>query len=1264
MKTKLGEMLLEQAVDLGGIPPSEVIELEQAGGPEIGEVHTLLFSGDSIFLSDEFNHRVICYDHKGRLIRVLGGEGDKPGRLRYPKGLAVLDDRLWVCDSLNNRIQVFDSLGKQQHIFSGSDSAFQFYEPVDVRAIDCIACVVNKRTSEFTILDKDGSMLASWTNQPNEEFYDPSNRISFETAVYSVSLLERSHSPASAWRRLRQAVLSGNVFWGLCGDRLEVYDGSGSAVTAWPFPPLVGERGLSTAGRGVVFLEETTGGLAFFNLEKGGILLRLDSRLKGCGAYDEEHVAALSGNRILVWPVETLKTAGEYATHEFRCDEKVKIPLAIGSLEEAGEELEALLDSQESVDYGDIADPTRWYYNRPPKNNRKNLLGFAARRARFLARQLSEAVTGVLKLDKIYSTLLSPRYAYLTVVPYRNATLPAWLLDSCAREETLQVYSTMRNLSDMKQLIFLLIRDFTGEKILRLSEDIPRFLGESLSDLIETAKLAIRERETALKKSADLSTGFSMSCDKNLLVSLSDECARYTVYSQVSGFIAGFCQGLWSRLPEIFTEKMPHALSALFDQAKARLCSIECCFAYKEFFENESKEESSSKKSVADDVLDQLADSIVEVCILAEEVFEAKSPRDIDLRPLVRASWRHNMLTEELRSAGHFDIPEMVKMTAVGGAAQLKAIGREGYIDKLEPYLPTTEKEQDARPVKDAEQFREELKAITPLVLSKKNTVKETSAALLAASGGDINLLHDAVVDLAYVLPFRRHQNLLRDLFERLNKQSSVDKAQLRLATLGSALAWHGGEQEESSRWEKHGLEMDRLAAISQLGEILSSLGYREKAVHYLLSEYLSTLSPSARLAELLSHGQLSPGELAAFLQANRHRIDTDNLFRVCNCGVSDWKQLEVIRREILDRLEVETGGGHAETREYIAYSSAFGGFAENEAIYQHLLESGRASPALPLERARNAAGRGEREYALELLDRFEKEHEVTLPSLNLKSICAKQIGDYQQSEAAALARVNLGEHPDTLILNSALTCLWQGEPRNALELAESIPAESPLMLQREFVRCSVLLTLSEFETVIDSLSRLIFDFKRNPHLLWLYAQALMFKGESLENKGGFAPLLGLRGLHTHRLAASALHAFQSNAVDVGRRLAALAFHRNPSLTLHFLAPPFVDSFNTHPPQDDDIRAIKNLAERFPAMTSVRYLSDAVKAWNDKSLLAKLVQNAGPADDKENAFCRSLLGQVALHHGELETARKLSEPLVGRFGLYSAEKDLEKLNES
>lgn len=61
-------------------------------------------------------HRVMIFDEHGALVREFGVEGEKPGEFAFPNGILVTDEAIYVSDSNNHRLQVFDKEGKFQTI--------------------------------------------------------------------------------------------------------------------------------------------------------------------------------------------------------------------------------------------------------------------------------------------------------------------------------------------------------------------------------------------------------------------------------------------------------------------------------------------------------------------------------------------------------------------------------------------------------------------------------------------------------------------------------------------------------------------------------------------------------------------------------------------------------------------------------------------------------------------------------------------------------------------------------------------------------------------------------------------------------------------------------------------------------------------------------------------------------------------------------------------------------------------------------------------
>jgi DNA-binding beta-propeller fold protein YncE len=90
-----------------------------------GKNHTLTGVGDfakptnvavdkdgNLYVSDTFNDRIQVFDADGNFIRTFGKNGDAPGEFARPKGVAIdCDGHVWVVDAMLNRIQVLTPEG-------------------------------------------------------------------------------------------------------------------------------------------------------------------------------------------------------------------------------------------------------------------------------------------------------------------------------------------------------------------------------------------------------------------------------------------------------------------------------------------------------------------------------------------------------------------------------------------------------------------------------------------------------------------------------------------------------------------------------------------------------------------------------------------------------------------------------------------------------------------------------------------------------------------------------------------------------------------------------------------------------------------------------------------------------------------------------------------------------------------------------------------------------------------------------------------------
>ena len=65
--------------------------------------------GPNIYITDAKNNSLLKFDETGKLLKSVGQEGSGEGEFNHPAGLTVVGDEVIVCDFLNYRLQVFTS---------------------------------------------------------------------------------------------------------------------------------------------------------------------------------------------------------------------------------------------------------------------------------------------------------------------------------------------------------------------------------------------------------------------------------------------------------------------------------------------------------------------------------------------------------------------------------------------------------------------------------------------------------------------------------------------------------------------------------------------------------------------------------------------------------------------------------------------------------------------------------------------------------------------------------------------------------------------------------------------------------------------------------------------------------------------------------------------------------------------------------------------------------------------------------------------------
>jgi len=123
-----------QRFRLGGGAPEYVGGFGSAGnGPgEFNRPEGLCLDAQGLlYVADSCNHRIQVFDREGKWLRAYGKAGSGPGELSYPYDICVdSSGRQYVCEFGNSRIQVFDRGGNPLEIIGGPGAApGQFNNP-------------------------------------------------------------------------------------------------------------------------------------------------------------------------------------------------------------------------------------------------------------------------------------------------------------------------------------------------------------------------------------------------------------------------------------------------------------------------------------------------------------------------------------------------------------------------------------------------------------------------------------------------------------------------------------------------------------------------------------------------------------------------------------------------------------------------------------------------------------------------------------------------------------------------------------------------------------------------------------------------------------------------------------------------------------------------------------------------------------------------------------------------------------------------------
>lgn len=131
-----------------------------------------------IFVADTYAHDIKVFDDNGRLLKVIGRQGEGDGEFNFPTFLAFAHGELYVTDTMNSRIQVFADSGDRWRMSFGKRGLFvgNLVRPKGVTVdSDGNIYVVESYHDHLLMFNRDGHFLMAigGLGQTTGNFYLP-----------------------------------------------------------------------------------------------------------------------------------------------------------------------------------------------------------------------------------------------------------------------------------------------------------------------------------------------------------------------------------------------------------------------------------------------------------------------------------------------------------------------------------------------------------------------------------------------------------------------------------------------------------------------------------------------------------------------------------------------------------------------------------------------------------------------------------------------------------------------------------------------------------------------------------------------------------------------------------------------------------------------------------------------------------------------------------------------------------------------------------
>jgi len=144
---------------------------------------------NKLYVTDSQNHRIVVYDlEASKMDTVLGMRGIGDGEFNFPSNITIKNDKLYVVDTFNFRIQILTPTGEFISAFGkAGDAPGDLYRPKGIGvSSDGLIFVSDSYYNNFQIFDEEGQLYLfvgrfgnapGEFNEPKDMFMDPNDNL-------------------------------------------------------------------------------------------------------------------------------------------------------------------------------------------------------------------------------------------------------------------------------------------------------------------------------------------------------------------------------------------------------------------------------------------------------------------------------------------------------------------------------------------------------------------------------------------------------------------------------------------------------------------------------------------------------------------------------------------------------------------------------------------------------------------------------------------------------------------------------------------------------------------------------------------------------------------------------------------------------------------------------------------------------------------------------------------------------------------------------